>query len=69
MASLFRTLILLSALILIALGGYLRFVSSQAPNFFLFGDLQNNSLLLFLMGGILIIIWIVVGLSGRNNQE
>ena len=45
----FRNLILLSALLLLALGGYLFFVSSEAPNFFLFGDLKTNALVLFLL--------------------
>ena len=66
---LFRNLILLSALLLLALGGYLFFVSSEAPNFFLFGDLKNNALILFLVGGILILVWIVSGLMSRSSQN
>jgi hypothetical protein len=62
----FRKLILLSALVLIALGGYLYFVSSEAPNFFLWGDLSKNALILFLVGGILIFVW---AFSGLFNKE
>jgi len=47
----FRNLVLLSAFVLLALGGYLYFVSSEAPNFFLWGDLKTNALILFLVGG------------------
>ena len=65
----FRNLILLSALLLLALGGYLFFVSSEAPNFFLFGDLKNNALILFLVGGILILLWIVSGLMSRSSLK
>ena len=64
---LFRNLILLSALLLLALGGYLFFVSSEAPNFFLFGDLKNNALVLFLVGGILILLWIVSEVISRKK--
>jgi len=64
---LFRNLILLSALLLLALGGYLFFVSSEAPNFFLFGDLKTNALILFLVGGILILLWIVSGVISRKE--
>jgi len=63
----FRNLILLSALLLLALGGYLFFVSSEAPNFFLFGDLKTNALVLFLVSGILILVWIVTGLMSRSS--
>jgi len=63
----FRNLILLSALLLLAVAGYLFFVSSQAPNFFLFGDLKTNALVLFLVGGILIFLWIVFGVIGRKK--
>jgi hypothetical protein len=62
----FRTLLLLSAFVSIALGGYLYFVSSEAPNFFLWGDLENNALILFLLGAILIVVWLI---SGRLNKE
>jgi len=65
----FRNLVLLSAFVLIALGGYMVFVSSEAPNFFLFGDLQNNALLLFIAGGCLIIVWFLVGLMSRNSPQ
>jgi len=65
----FRNLILLSALLLLALGGYLFFVSSEAPNFFLFGDLKTNALVLFLVGGILILVWIVSGLMSRSSLK
>ena len=64
---LFRNLILLSAFVLLALGGYLYFVSSEAPNFFLFGDLKNNAILLFAVSGILILVWIVTGLMSRSR--
>ena len=63
----FRKLILLSAFVLLALGGYLYFVSSEAPNFFLFGDLKNNAVLLFVVGGFLILVWIISGLMSKNN--
>jgi hypothetical protein len=63
----FRKLILLSAFVLLALGGYLYFVSSEAPNFFLFGDLKNNAILLFAASGILILVWIVSGLISRSR--
>lgn len=66
---LFRKLILLSAFVLLALGGYLFFVSSEAPNFFLFGNLKNNAIALFLVSGLLIIIWIVSGLMSKSSQE
>jgi hypothetical protein len=69
MASMFRTLILLIAFILIATGGYFLFVTSEAPNFFLFGDLQKNAILLFLAGFCLIIIWIIAWLMSRKTQE
>ena len=64
---LFRKLILLSAFVLLALGGYLFFVSSEAPNFFLFGDLKNNAILLFAVSGILILVWIVSGLMNKSS--
>jgi len=63
----FRKLILLSAFVLLALGGYLFFVSSEAPNFFLFGDLKNNAILLFAVSGILILVWIVSGLMNKSS--
>jgi hypothetical protein len=63
----FRKLILLSAFTLLALGGYLYFVSSEAPNFFLFGDLKNNAILLFAVSGILIIVCIVTGLMNKSS--
>jgi len=59
MASILRTLTLLIALVLIAIGGYFLFVTSEAPYFFLFGDLQKNAILLFFVGGCLIIIWAI----------
>jgi len=62
-----RKLILLSAFVLLALGGYLYFVSSEAPNFFLFGDLKNNAILLFVVNGFLILVWIVTGLMSRSR--
>ena len=65
----FRNLILLSAFVLLALGGYLFFVSSEAPNFFLFGDLKNNAILLFAVSGILILVWIVTGLMSRSSLK
>ena len=64
---LFRKLILLSAFVLLALGGYLFFVSSEAPNFFLFGDLKNNAMLLFVVSGFLILVWIVSGLMNKSS--
>ena len=66
---LFRKIILFSAFVLLAVGGYLFFVSSEAPNFFLFGDLKNNSFTLFLLGGILIIVWIITGLASKSSIE
>jgi len=64
----FRNLVLLSAFVLLALGGYLYFVSSEAPNFFLWGDLKTNALILFLVGGILILVGIVSGLMSRSKE-
>ena len=64
----FRKLILLSAFVLLAIGGYLFFVSSEAPNFFLFGDLKNNAVLLFAVSGLLILVWIVFGLMSKSNE-
>jgi len=61
----FRKLILFSAFVVLAVGGYLYFVSSEAPNFFLFGDLKNNSILLFAVSGILIVVWIISGLMNK----
>jgi hypothetical protein len=52
---------------LLALGGYLYFVSSEAPNFFLFGDLKNNAILLFAVSGILILVCIVTGLMNKSS--
>lgn len=66
---LLRKIILFSAFVLLAVGGYLFFVSSEAPNFFLFGDLKNNSFTLFLIGGVLIIVWIVTGLGSKSSIE
>jgi len=63
----FRKLILLSAFVLLALGGYLFFVSSEAPNFFLFGDLKNNAILFFGVSGVLILVWIVSGLMSKSS--
>jgi len=65
---LFRKIILFSSLVLLAVGGYLFFVSSEAPNFFLFGDLKNNAILLFAVSGVLILLWIVLGLINRSNE-
>jgi hypothetical protein len=61
----FRKIILLSAFVLLALGGYLYFVSSEAPNFFLWGDLKTNALIFLLVGGILILVGIVSGLISK----
>jgi len=63
----FRKIILLSALVLIAFGGYLYFVAYEAPNFFLWGDLEKNALILFLIGGILIFVWLLSGLFKKGN--
>ena len=68
MASMFKTLTLLIAFTLIATGGYFLFVTSEAPNFFLFGDLQKNAILLFLAGGSLIIITVIAGLMSRKVE-
>jgi len=64
----FRNLVLLSAFVLLALGGYLYFISSEAPNFFLWGDLKTNALILFLVGGILILVGIVSGLMSSSKE-
>jgi len=64
----FRTVLLLSAFVSIALGGYLYFVSSEAPNFFLWGDLEKNALILFLIGGFLIFVWLISGLLNKETQ-
>ena len=63
----FRTLLLLSAFVSIALGGYLYFVASEAPNFFLWGDLENNALIFFLAGGVLIFIWVISKSFNKKN--
>jgi len=68
MASIFSKLILLSALVLIALGGYLLFVSNSAPNFYLFGDIDEMALIIFLSSGFLIVIWIVLYFMSRNQR-
>jgi len=60
-----RKIILFAAFVALAYGGYLLFVSTEAPNFFLFGDLKNNAILLFAIGGILILLWIVSGLAKK----
>jgi len=65
----FRKLILLSAFTLLAIGGYLYFVSSEAPNFFLWGDLKSNALILFFISGILILVWIISGLMSESSLE
>jgi len=64
--ALFNKLTLLSALLLLALGGYLLFVSYQAPSFYIFGDVEAMALLLFLVSGILITIWIVLQLMSKK---
>ena len=69
MAIMLRTLTLLIAFILIATGGYFLFVTSEAPNFFLFRDLQKNATLLFLAGGCLIIMWVIAGLLSRDTLK
>lgn len=69
MGSLFRNLTLLSALLLLVFAGYLFFVSSQAPNFFLFGDLKANASLLVLVSGILIIVWIISGVMSKSDLK
>ena len=66
---LFRKIILFSAFLLLAVGGYFLFVSSEAPYFFLFGDLKNNSFTLFILGGVLIIVWIVTGIASKTRIE
>ena len=63
----FRKIILFSAIVLIALGGYFVFVATEAPNFFLFGDLKNNAIFLFGAGGFLILIWIVIGSISKSS--
>ena len=68
MASIFSKIILLSALVLIALGGYLLFVSTSAPNFYLFGDIEEMTMIIFLSSGFLIAIWIVVYFMSRNQR-
>lgn len=63
----FRKLILFSAFVVFALGGYLYFVASEAPNFYLFGDLKHDATLLFVLGGILIIVWIIIALMNKTS--
>jgi len=67
--SLLKKLTLLSALLLLALGGYLIFVSSVAPTFFLFGDLKTTALTVFLVAGILIALWLVSHVISRKTVE
>ena len=66
MASIFKKLTLLSAFVLLALGGYLLFVSYQAPNFYIFGDVEAIALILFLVSGILITLWIALQLMSKK---
>jgi len=61
----FRKIVMLSACLLLALGGYLYFVASEAPNFFLWGDFRTNALFLFLVGGILIFVGLISGLISK----
>jgi len=63
----FKKLILFSAFVVFALGGYLYFVASEAPSFYLFGDLKNDATLLFVLGGILIIAGIIIGLMTKTS--
>ena len=63
----FRKMILFSAIVLVALGGYLLFVASEAPNFFLFGNLKNNVILLFGASGFLMLIWIINGSISKSS--
>ena len=67
--SLLKKITLLLALLLLALGGYLIFVSSEAPNFFLFGDLKTTALTLFIVAGILIALWIVFQIISRETAK
>ena len=69
MGSLLKSLTLLSALLLLAIAGYLLFVSYQAPKFLMFGDLETIALVLFLVAGILIAVWIVSGILSRKSVE
>ena len=68
MASIFSKLVLLSALVLVAIGGYLLFVSSYAPNFYIFGDLVEMSLIIFLSSGFLIVMWVVIYFTSRSQR-
>jgi hypothetical protein len=63
-----RKIILLSAFVLLTLSGYFYFVSSEAPNFFLWGDLKNNAIIFFLAGGILIFVGIVSGIISKSEK-
>jgi len=69
MASLFKTLTSLSGLMLLALGGYLFFVSYQAPNFYIFGDLEAMALILFLVSGIMITIWMASQIAQKAETN
>jgi len=61
----FRKIVMLSACVLLSFGGYLYFVASEAPNFFLWGDFRTDALLLFLVGGILFFVGLISGLINR----
>ena len=68
MASLLNKIILLIALVLLAVGGYLLFVSNQAPNFTIFGDITLTATVLFLLSGFLIMVWITLQLINKSQN-
>ena len=67
MASLDK-IILLIALVLLAVGGYLLFVSNQAPNFTIFGDITLTASVLFLVSGFLIMVWITLQMISKSQN-
>ena len=66
MASIFSKIILFSALVLVAFGGYLFFVSNYAPNFNIFGNVDELFLIIFLSSGFLIVIWIILQILNKS---
>jgi membrane protease YdiL (CAAX protease family) len=68
MASVFKTFSLFLALVLLTLGGYLLFLSDEAPNFAIFGDTQTIAFILFLVSGILIAIWVVFQIISKSEN-
>ena len=67
MGSIIGKIILLAALVFLAVGGYLLFVSNQAPNFYFFGDIITTAIVLFVASGFLIAIWIILQIASKSQ--